>query len=312
MPQARNLEAVRGGAATTGHPPAAQGELLVDSRHLTVDLQMPSGARQWEPFVHRHTWFPVGEATGWQDIYTTWFGRGDRPLANYRFWFGAPPQVDARIRRAYEPLWREATAGRLTDWEEDPRACLAQLILVDQFSRNMFRGTPDAFRHDALAVHLANRCLEHLSRGADYHLEEVLIMAWPWLHSESLELVLRAQRWVYGLGELVRGTPYHFRLVMHQFGFDRHVRCLQRFGRYPHRNALLGRLSTPGELAYLAQEAEMWERDQATRERGGTLGYRLGELRFLGRMMLYFIATRNEHLQVGLLRDTLRSLLRGG
>jgi uncharacterized protein (DUF924 family) len=287
--------------------PSLLPPLRVDSRKLRLDLRTPPGANPAAPFFARKAYFPEGPATTWQELYRTWFGDHALPVANYRFWFGASRELDARIRRAYEPLWREAVNGGLKDWEEHPKACLAKLILIDQLSRNMFRCTADAFRHDALGVRLANRCAEFIADGFVYHFEDALIMAWPWLHMEQREGVLRAQWWCYGLTEISRGTPFHGRMVMHQYGFDRHVRCIDRFGRYPHRNVVLGRKDTPEEQAYLRDEAEMWERDQTEQARGGTLRYKLGELAFFARTSMYYISTRNAHLGWQMIKDSLRA-----
>lgn len=263
----------------------------VDPRAFNIDLTPPIGPRPWDWMVKREPWFPAGESHSWEDLYATWFGRWDQPLANYKLWFGAPRSIDERLRRAYQGMWRDTVAGRLTAWEDDPKACVAQLILVDQLGRNMFRGQKEAFLHDDLGLHLAERCLAHLEAGARYHLEDVLVIAWPWLHQESREQVERARRWVYALGEVARGTPYHVRMVVHQFGFDRHVRCIERFGRYPGRNAVLQRPSTPAEEAYLREEVEMWESDQSEEGRGGTWQHSRKLAAYMLRQSLYFYAT---------------------
>ncbi|HSM95104.1 MAG TPA: DUF924 family protein [Rhizomicrobium sp.] len=156
-------------------------------------------------------------------------------------WYVTEPQLDELIRVRYENLWREARAGGLSSWEETPEGALALVIVLDQFPRNMFRGTADAFASDALARGVAERAIAH---GFDLHIEPPLrhFFYMPLEHSESLadqdrSVALFAER----LGENHYTYPYALG----------HRAEIARFGRFPSRNKALGRVSTPEEQAFL-------------------------------------------------------------
>ncbi len=156
-------------------------------------------------------------------------------------WFRKDPELDAVIARRFGDLLAAAGHGELWQWRRDARGRLAEVIVLDQFSRNIHRHSPLAFERDAMALVLAQ---EAVANGADRHLE----VSWraflymPWMHSESLRIHDEALRLFDqpGLEESLR-QEY------------RHREVLMRFGRYPHRNAILGRDSTPEELAFLAE-----------------------------------------------------------
>jgi len=219
---------------------------------------------------------PSGKASTWQDVYTFWFGEISAPAANYNLMFGCGPKVDQVMRQVFEPLWKEALDGGLKDWEEQPKSLVAKVLLTDQFPRHMFRGTPDAYRSDELARRLADRCVELLGQGAKFHVEELLIIAFAWLHDERVETVQLFQDWVETLAEKLKGTSYPRRMWVHHNAGKAHVTTVARFGRYPHRNRILGRPSTVDEEAHMKAEAEGWEKDQSAEGRGGTKLYARG------------------------------------
>ncbi len=155
-------------------------------------------------------------------------------------WFVKRPDLDAEIRRRFHALYLEAVSGALDGWLEEPRACLARVILLDQFPRNMFRGDARAFASDALARAAARVILE---RGWDKAMtqSEQLLAYLPFEHSESLEDQELSC-------ELMKGfEPEQYRYAL------RHREIIQRFGRFPHRNDILGRQSTPAEIEFLKQ-----------------------------------------------------------
>ena len=240
----------------------------------------------FDPFQPRPPDFPEGPARTWRDVYQLWLGSGPVPLMNFDLMWGCPADVDERIRTCFAPLLQEAIDGGLQDWEQDPRACFAKMILVDQLSRHVFRGRAEAFACDDLGRELARKCFAHMEQGHAYHIEEALLMAWPFIHSEDAAELEVAQNWLDLLVERMTDTPYRFRMMLHQYGVSRHVRVVRRFGRYPHRNAIMGRQSTPEELAYLKHEAEVWERDQLDASRGGTWRYQLGATAYAMRALL--------------------------
>ena len=155
-------------------------------------------------------------------------------------WFVKNPAFDAEVRRRFLALHEAATAGRLAHWADDARSCLALVIVLDQFPRNMFRGEPRAFATDSLARAAARVILE---RGWDKQMTqpEQLFAYLPFEHSESLADQDLAC-------ELMKGfDSEQLRYAI------RHREIIARFGRFPHRNGLLGRESTAAEIEFLKQ-----------------------------------------------------------
>ncbi len=167
-----------------------------------------------------------------QDVLDFWFDQ-DR-----KAWFEKDPAFDAEIRSRFLPVYETALAGGLDAWKKAPQSCLALVILLDQFPRNMFRGTARAFAADTQARAAARVIIE---RGWDRAMsaDERMFAYLPFEHSEALEdqeLSLR----------LFEGNP--------NFEWARkHWEIVRRFGRFPHRNAALGRESTTEEIAFLLQ-----------------------------------------------------------
>ncbi len=191
-------------------------------------------------------------------VLTFWFGLGDREaeadtIAHRQspLWWQKNAETDAVIRQRFE-RWTEAAAnGELAGWESTPHGELALVILTDQFPRNMFRGTPQAFAFDG---HARRWCRQALARGADQSLAplERVFLYLPLEHSEDLD----DQRYAVRLfAALTQQVPPQQRSAFAGFeDFARqHHDVIARFGRYPHRNATLGRASTPEETAFLAQ-----------------------------------------------------------
>jgi uncharacterized protein (DUF924 family) len=153
-------------------------------------------------------------------------------------WWRVDPAFDQLIRDRFSTLHEQANRCELFEWRATPQGRLAEVIVLDQFSRNMHRGTPLAFASDALALALAQ---EAVACGADKALSSVELpfLYMPFMHSESPAIHVVAER-------LFReaGLP--------NLDFElRHKAIIDRFGRYPHRNAILGRESTAEELAFL-------------------------------------------------------------
>jgi uncharacterized protein (DUF924 family) len=171
------------------------------------------------------------------DILAFWFS----PEMAKR-WFNATPALDEHIRARYERLWSRAARGECHHWTATPEGSLALAILLDQFPLNMFRGKPESFSTEQLAVRVA---LDAVSRGQDARLprERVAFLYMPLMHSESLSDQERSVALfeAAGLEENLRFAKHHRELI-------------RRFGRFPHRNAILGRESTPEEIAYLGSE----------------------------------------------------------
>jgi uncharacterized protein (DUF924 family) len=174
-----------------------------------------------------------------------------------RFWFGEPPgerrkpwfdkdaAFDAGIRQRFLPLYEALAAGERPEWLEDPARCLARIVVLDQFPRNMFRGSPRAFATDALALAAARHAV---ARGDDRAMKPVerLFVYLPFEHSESLEDQERACE----LCKPLDAFPETFDAYRYAVA---HRDIIARFGRFPHRNAILGRESTPEEVEFLKQ-----------------------------------------------------------
>jgi uncharacterized protein (DUF924 family) len=175
-----------------------------------------------------------------QDVLDFWFGRGAERGEPRKRWFEKDAAFDREIRSRFLPLYETLLAGGHADWRAQARECLARIVVLDQFPRNMFRGTPRAFSSDALALETAQQLVE---RGWDRELLPVerTFAYLPFEHSESLADQQRACELMRALG----GEQYDYAL--------RHKAIIERFGRFPHRNAILGRPSTPEEIEFLAQ-----------------------------------------------------------
>jgi uncharacterized protein (DUF924 family) len=171
------------------------------------------------------------------DVLDFWFS-GD-PGTHRKVWFEKNQDFDATCSRFADALC-DARAGLFDHWTETPRGTLALIILLDQFSRNLHRNSPEAFAADGKAREIARTAIE---RGIDRMLGEVerLFVYLPFERSEDLADQDQSVRLFTSLGE-----------DMTRYAED-HRDVIRRFGRFPHRNAALGRTSTPDELAYLAQ-----------------------------------------------------------
>ena len=157
-------------------------------------------------------------------------------------WFSKDETFDEACRERFLATYEAAARGDLAEWELDPRGALAILILLDQFPRNMFRGTRRAYATDPTAVLMAERAIE---RGFDKAVAPELrrFFYLPFMHSEELRDQDRSVALNGDLGgDDVTEWAHHHRDIV------------ARFGRFPHRNAILGRESTADERAYLAEE----------------------------------------------------------
>ena len=175
------------------------------------------------------------------DVLEFWF-KDDHTLFRAE-WFVAAPLFDASCTSFAEAL-KAARNGSLDHWTGSPRGVLALIVLLDQFSRNLHRGSPEAYAADAQACALAR---DAVSRGLDKELHpmERLFLYLPFEHSEDLADHHESVR----LFEAIRLTLGDL-TVEHAY---RHRDVIRRFGRFPHRNAMLGRESTAEEQRYLAQ-----------------------------------------------------------
>jgi len=183
-----------------------------------------------------------------KDVLDFWFLAPDNPAhgQSRAEWFRKDDAFDAQIRERFGALIDTAINGGLRDWAATPRGALAQILLLDQFTRNVYRGTPRAFAGDAQALELAIALTQD---GQDQQLEPTLraFVYMPFEHAEDLVMQARAVE----LFQLLTQSREGFESMLDYA--QRHQEVIARFGRFPHRNAILGRDSTPEEAAFLLQ-----------------------------------------------------------
>ncbi len=168
-------------------------------------------------------------------------------------WFGEDPVFDHEIEREFRNDVEAASDGRLMHWANAPRGRLALILLLDQFRRNIYRGTADAFSHDKMALKL---CVEGAMDKKDSGLSpiEKVFFYMPLQHSESKKVQAKSVALYSRLAEAVTPTYRETFETIAQFA-ELHADIVETFGRFPHRNALLGRENSPEEAEYLAGDA---------------------------------------------------------
>lgn len=174
-------------------------------------------------------------------------------LAKKQLWFAKSDALDAQISQQFGSAVQAAMAGELTDWERDPWSALALVVLLDQFSRNIYRGTAQAFAGDARALALSEQMQE---QGADQLLPAVarVFVYLPMEHSEELAQQTRSVQAFTALVDSATADPLAQDYLQGVLDFaQRHQQVIAQYGRFPHRNAVLGRSNTEAERAYLAQ-----------------------------------------------------------
>jgi uncharacterized protein (DUF924 family) len=193
-----------------------------------------------------------------EEILEYWFGDSPKDPSKapgrMGFWFGANPERDAQMRERWGDLVSAASEGKLDFWTRTPRGRLAVLILLDQMRRNIYRGTAEAFRHDGRARYLMR---DGVSRMMDLKLTPIerAFFYMPLQHAESLDdQELAVDRFL----QLEREVAREHREIF--AGFRKYAQIhrdiIARFGRFPHRNVILGRRSTAEEATWLASGGE--------------------------------------------------------
>ena len=157
-------------------------------------------------------------------------------------WFASDAALDAQIRERFQPVYEEAVEGKLESWRNTPEGMLALLLLLDQFPRRMFRGTSRAYETDDIALELAREAIiKHFDDRIDKHYKLLLYL--PFLNSENVGDQRLA---LFYIRERTKDSDW---LTMAERNFE----IVQRFGRFPQRNPVLGREATPDEAAFLAR-----------------------------------------------------------
>ena len=181
-----------------------------------------------------------------QEVLDFWFGREGEPgYGEFReAWFKKDPEFDQLIRDRFEPLYEQAAAGELDGWKMEARSCLALVILLDQFPRNMYRGDPRTYATDHKAHEIAEYAVD---RALDRELPPVQrgFLYMPFMHSENLEHQRRSVELFRGLEGVAEADSTEYAVG--------HMKIIERFGRFPHRNEILGRQTTPEEAEFLTQ-----------------------------------------------------------
>ncbi len=173
-----------------------------------------------------------------QEILEFWF-EDTQPAQ----WFQVNPDFDNEIRERFEDAYDKASRGIFDDWKTDSDGCLALCILLDQFPRNMYRGTAKAFATDAKALVVAKFAL---AKGFDQVLTPIKrrFLYLPFEHSENLN---DQRKCVDLFDKMKKDDPLGYDYAL------RHLKVIEKYGRFPHRNKILSRMSTPDEEEYLAQ-----------------------------------------------------------
>lgn len=176
--------------------------------------------------------------TSAQEVIRFWFTE-----AGPKKWFEKDAAFDEEIRSRFGSLHKQAAQGELWPWRETMEGRLAEIIVLDQFSRNLFRGQPEAFRQDGMALVLAQEALRQ-DGLEQLPVEQRAFLYMPFMHSESLLIHETALR-LFSEEGLEENYKYELE----------HHKIIARFGRYPHRNQALGRESTEEEKQFLKEHA---------------------------------------------------------
>jgi uncharacterized protein (DUF924 family) len=180
------------------------------------------------------------------EILSFWFTEPDGTTGkNRQVWFTKDPEFDAVVRDRFLSDYHQAATGALDPWQSTASGCLALILILDQFPRNLFRGQPESFATDGKALSIAQWAI---AQGFDQTLPP--IQRWfvymPFMHSEDLEIQQQSVDLFQQFeGDSETQSSYPFAI--------KHMEVIQRFGRFPHRNIILGRENTPEEMEFLQQ-----------------------------------------------------------
>jgi len=172
----------------------------------------------------------------YQEVLKFWFEE-----ATPKQWWSVDEQFDAEIMKRFQPVIIAAQACELSQWQKSAKGRLAEIIVLDQFSRNVYRNTPQAFSQDAMALVLSQEAFMAGATG-ELNKQECSFLLMPFMHSESRVIHTVAERL---FKKFAPEDTYAFEL--------KHKAIVDWFERYPHRNEILGRKSTEEEIAFLKQ-----------------------------------------------------------
>jgi len=194
------------------------------------------------------------------EIIEYWLGTDQQSVElmkrQWKLWYDANPETDNTIRERFGETLHDAETGRLDQWQETPEGSLALVILLDQFTRNLYRGTPDAWRNDTQALAVAEHAItagQHLSLSVPGR----IMLYHPYHHSEDARQQQKAVTLFSELKE-ASGKNWEEEVENHLSFVRGHAEIVETFGRFPHRNQTLGRNSTPEEQAYLEKDSRSY------------------------------------------------------
>lgn len=181
----------------------------------------------------------------WREIYDFWFGApGTEGHGNVReFWFASTPDIDRELKERFQDTYHRAATGGLDYWKSDVRGWVALIVLLDQVPRNIFRGNENSFAADAVALSLAKELVASPLHDEMITVEKLFAYL-PFEHSENID----DQRKCVAFYEAI--DDHESKPEWIEFAVA-HLDIVAEFGRFPHRNAMLGRENTPEEEAWL-------------------------------------------------------------
>jgi uncharacterized protein (DUF924 family) len=197
-----------------------------------------------------------------EEVLRYWLGSGipepSELRRRMRMWFRSDPDLDAEISVRFAAVIEQASDGRLGDWAATPTGRLALIIVLDQFRRNVYRATKEAFACDGTALTLAR---DGLARTLDAGLS-VMERAFFYMPLQHAEELAAQETSVTCFRRLLDDSPPELQPTVGEFltAAQQHRALVERFGRFPHRNAVLGRECTPAELAYLSSTGAVFRK----------------------------------------------------
>ena len=181
------------------------------------------------------------------EVLDFWFGREDEPgYGEFRDeWFQKDEKFDRQVCERFLDDYENAARGAYDGWREEPEGCLALVILLDQFPRNLFRGDPRTYATDGKALEVSEYAIRHALDQKSPGFKRMFLYM-PFMHSEEMEDQRRSVELFHGLADEDDSPD------VTEFA-EGHREIVERFGRFPHRNAMLGRETTPEEAEFLTQ-----------------------------------------------------------
>jgi uncharacterized protein (DUF924 family) len=193
----------------------------------------------------------MGDKCNWQEVLDTWFedtrSNPDAIGSRMAWWFFANEDRDQKLKKIYQDCCEAALEGRLAKWQQEPASRLSLILLLDQFPRNLFRGTPRAFSGDDRAALL---CLSGIAAGIDRELSPIerAFFYMTLQHTEDVVTQRVSVQKFKSLAEEQKSVAVYSGFATYA---QQHLDIVEEFGRFPHRNEILGRASSKEEIDYL-------------------------------------------------------------